>query len=139
MEIFSTHGLAIYKTGHIAMWDGLVYVCSSLQCLSDYASGWAGISCSWAKYFNQLRKIILLDVLYHMIIITSNTYVQIHYFIITYYHFPHFPQIVKIYCPKGNSYFLVYCINYVYIIDLLLMCSGINDNCNIYWSIWFID
>ena len=62
-------------------------------------------------------------------------YVQIHYLIITYYHFPH----RHIYYPKGNSYFSVYCINYVYIIDLLLMCSGINDNCNIYWSDWFID
>ena len=62
-------------------------------------------------------------------------YVQIHYLIITYYHFPH----RHIYYPKGNSYFSVYCINYVYIIDLFLMCSGINDNCNIYWSDWFID
>ena len=32
MEMFSTHVLAIYKTGHIAMYDSLVYICSSLQC-----------------------------------------------------------------------------------------------------------
>ena len=67
----------------------------------------------------------MFNILYHIFIITSNTYVQIYSLIITHYHFPH----CHIYFPKGNSIFLVYCINYVYIIDLLLMCSGINDNC----------
>ena len=43
----------------------------------------------------------MFNILYHMFIITSNTYVQIHYLIVTYYHFPH----CHIYCPKGNSYF----------------------------------
>ena len=56
----------------------------------------------------------MFNILYHIFIITSNTYVQIYSLIITYYHFPR----CHIYCPKGNYYFLVYCINYVYVFTI---------------------